>query len=229
LVVAGAFAWAVAVVVFLIPAAPQARLSRAAGAIGGRIGEVLTPAVLLLCLFFTLLGLSGGALSSFAIPALMAGHGVSSGAATAALTAYMTAAAAGVLAGGQLADRTKRHGDVAAACFAIAAVITLAIAVATLAAPVLVVAMGLTGFLFGIIQPSRDMLVRKAAPAGAAGRVFGIVSTGFNIGGILGPLLFGWLMDQGAPRAIFGAAVAFMAVTAVLALLEERRARLKAA
>ncbi len=63
--------------------------------------------------------------------------------------------------------------------------------------------MGLAGFLFGIIQPSRDMLVRKAAPPGAAGRVFGIVSTGFNIGGIFGPLLFGWLMDNGAPRGIF--------------------------
>jgi MFS family permease len=85
--------------------------------------------------------------------------------------------------------------------------------------------MGLTGFLFGIIQPSRDMLVRKAAPPGAAGRVFGIVSTGFNIGGIVGPLLFGWLMDVGAPRAIFGVAVAFMTVTAVLALAEERRPR----
>ena len=78
-------------------------------------------------------------------------------------------------------------------------------------------------FLFGVIQPSRDMLVRKAAPPGAMGRVFGIVSTGFNIGAVVGPLLFGWLMDRGAPRAIFGAAVAFLTVSAVLALIEERR------
>ena len=85
--------------------------------------------------------------------------------------------------------------------------------------------MGLTGIIFGMVQPSRDMLVRKAAPPGAAGRVFGIVSTGFNIGGIIGPLLFGWLMDHGHPRWIFGAAVIFMAATAVLGLLEERRDR----
>jgi MFS family permease len=67
------------------------------------------------------------------------------------------------------------------------------------------------------------MLVRKAAPPGSAGRVFGIVSTGFNIGGIVGPLLFGWLMDNGAPRAIFGVAVAFMIATAVFAVVEGRR------
>ena len=83
--------------------------------------------------------------------------------------------------------------------------------------------MGLAGIIFGMVQPSRDMLVRKAAPPGAAGRVFGIVSTGFNIGGIVGPMLFGWLMDHGEPRWIFGAAVIFMAITALFGLLEERR------
>ena len=71
--------------------------------------------------------------------------------------------------------------------------------------------MGFAGIIFGMMQPSRDMLVRRAAPPGAAGRVFGIVSTGFNIGGIIGPILFGWLMDHGEPRWVFGGAVVFMA------------------
>jgi MFS family permease len=228
LIAAGALAWAVAAVVFLMPAAPETRRAArpAQAAQAQRIRDVLTPAVLEMALFFTLLALSHAAMYSFSIPALMAGHGLSSGAATAALTAYLAAAAVGVLAGGQLADRTGRHGDVAAGGFALSALIALAIAVAPLPASVLVAAMGLTGFLFGIIQPSRDMLVRKAAPPGAAGRVFGIVSTGFNIGGVVGPLLFGWLMDRGEPRAIFGAAVVFMAATALLAVLEEHRPRL---
>jgi MFS family permease len=227
LVAAGAIAWAVAAVVLLTPAAPATRQAArpAAAAKGQRIADVLTPTVLGLALFFTLLALSHAAMYSFSIPALMAGHGVSSGVATAALTAYLAVSAIGVLVGGPLADRTQRHGLLAAAGFGLSALIALAIAVAPLPAPALVAAMGLTGFLFGIIQPSRDMLVRKAAPPGAAGRVFGIVSTGFNIGGIVGPLLFGWLMDVGAPRAIFGVAVAFMTVTAVLALAEERRPR----
>jgi predicted MFS family arabinose efflux permease len=228
-IVAGVCAWAVAALVFLVPAAPRARSAPAAASAPAKVGlrEILTPTVLGLALFFTLLALAGSAMSTFAIAALIAGHGVSSAVATTALTAYLTAAAVGVLAGGLLADRTSRHGHVAAAGFGVSAVLALAIAVAPLPVPALVAAMGLTGFLFGIVQPARDMLVRKAAPPGAAGRVFGIVSTGFNIGGIVGPALFGFLMDQGAPRWIFGSAVVFMVATAVLGLLEERRSRPK--
>ena len=44
---------------------------------------------------------------------------------TVALTAFLGASAVGVLAGSVLADRTSRHGQVAAACFAINAVIVL--------------------------------------------------------------------------------------------------------
>jgi MFS family permease len=88
-----------------------------------------------------------------------------------------------------------------------------------------VVAFGLAGFLSGVIMPSRDMLVRKAAPPGAAGSAFGIVSTGFNIGGIIGPMLFGWMMDHGAPRSVFAVACAFMAAIALFGFVEERRVK----
>jgi MFS family permease len=128
-----------------------------------------------------------------------------------------------VLAGGALADKTRRHGDVAAVGFGLAALAMLLVATLTLSVPALILAMGLSGFIFGLVQPARDMLVRRAAPPGSAGRVFGIVSTGFNIGGTVGPILFGWMMDNGSPRWVFGAAVIFMAMTALYGLLEERR------
>jgi MFS family permease len=83
--------------------------------------------------------------------------------------------------------------------------------------------MGLAGFLGGVIAPSRDMMVRNAAPPGAAGRAFGIVSTGFNFGGIVSPLLFGWIMDQHMPHWVFGASVGFMVLTVLLALVTERK------
>ncbi len=83
--------------------------------------------------------------------------------------------------------------------------------------------MGLAGLLSGVIQPSRDMLVRAAAPAGAIGRAFGIVTIGFSIGGMIGPMLFGWIMDRGPPRWIFGASALFMVLTVAAALVSDRR------
>jgi MFS family permease len=83
--------------------------------------------------------------------------------------------------------------------------------------------MGMAGFLSGMIAPSRDMLVRAAAPPGAVGRVFGIVTTGFNIGGTIGPMLGGLIMDHGQPRLVFYASVCFMLITVVMALSSEHR------
>jgi MFS family permease len=185
--------------------------------------SIVTPAIIVLTIFFMLLGLSNAGISNFGVVALMSGYGVTFSAANIALTAFLGASAAGVLAGGYLADRTKRHGNVAAACFAINAVIITVIATINLPTAVLTVAMGIAGFLGGVIAPSRDMLVRNAAPAGAAGRAFGIVSTGFNFSGILSPLLFGWIMDQSLPHWVFGASVAFMVLTVLLALVTDRK------
>jgi MFS family permease len=153
----------------------------------------------------------------------MGAYGLPFSTANLALTAFLTASAFGVLGGGFVADITRRHGDFAAAGFAVNAMIMLLIGTIGLAAPVVVAAMGLAGFLSGMIMPSRDMLVRAAARPGAMGRAFGIVSIGLSTGGMIGPMLFGWIMDSGAPRWVFGASVVFMTLTVVLALLTERR------
>jgi MFS family permease len=177
----------------------------------------------MLTVFFMLLGLSNSGISAFGVVALMTGYGLLFSTANIALTAYLGASAIGVLAGGFLADRTHRHGDVAAACFAANVAIVVLIAMFTPPSILLIAMMTLAGFLGGVIAPSRDMLVRKSAPPGAAGRAFGIVSTGFNMSGIVSPLLFGWIMDQSMPRGVFWLAACFMALTVLLVLLTERR------
>lgn len=219
---------AVAIVLLLLPN-PQAASARqsprpaAGGGAGkGALAGILTPTILSLTLFFALLALSNSAITNFSAVAMIAGKDMTLVGANAALTAYLTMAAIGVLAGGWLADRTQRHGDVAAVGFGLTAAIVALVAVLSLPTPVVVLALGLAGFLSGMIMPSRDMLVRKASPPGAAGRVFGIVSTGFNIGGTVGPLLFGWIMDNASPLWIFGAAVVFMSATALYGLIGDR-------
>jgi len=186
---------------------------------------LLTPAVLSLVGFFVLLSLSSGALTNYSAVALVSMYGVSFSAANAALTAFLFATAIGVLAGGFIADATKRHGDVAACGFGAAAVLILAVGTVDLGPVFMVVAMGSAGFLSGMISPSRDMLVRAASPPGAFGRVFGIVTTGFNIGGTIGPMIGGWIMDHNLPRWVFYSSVLFMALTAAMGLASEWRAR----
>jgi MFS family permease len=185
--------------------------------------SVLTPTLITLTIFFMLLGLSSAGINNFGVVALMNGYGETFSIANVALTTFLGASAVGVLFGGYLADRTHRHGQVAAACFGIEAIIMILIATMTLPPVLLIAAMTTAGFLGGVIAPSRDMLVRNAAPPGAAGRAFGLVSTGFNFSGILSPILFGWIMDQSMPRWVFGASACFMVVTVLLALWTDRK------
>jgi MFS family permease len=223
LIVAGAVGPAVALLLIAVRIPDASSADRKNDGASAPQQSVITPAIIVLTIFFMLLGLSNAGISNFGVVALMSGYGVTFSAANIALTAFLGASAAGVLAGGYLADRTKRHGNVAAACFAINAVIISIIATISLPTAVLTAAMGIAGFLGGVIAPSRDMLVRNAAPPGAAGRAFGIVSTGFNFSGILSPLLFGWIMDQSMPHWVFGASVAFMVLTVLLALVTDRK------
>ncbi|HEY0849194.1 MAG TPA: MFS transporter [Bradyrhizobium sp.] len=223
LMVAGAFGPAVAMLMMAM-SLPDARAAE------HRHGEapkqnILTPTIMVLTIFFMLLGLSSAGINNFGVVALMSGYGVAFGTANLALTCFLGASAVGVLAGGFLADRTERHGQVAAACFAVNAAIVLVIAVITLPPLLLTTLMTIAGFLGGVIAPSRDMLVRNAAPPGAAGRAFGIVSTGFNFSGILAPLLYGFIMDQHMPHWVFGASVVFMLMTVLLALVTDRNAK----
>jgi MFS family permease len=223
LIVAGAVGPLVALFLIIVGIPDAGATQRGAEGAGKSRQSVITPALMVLTVFFLLLSLSSAGINNFGVVALMSGYGASFSTANIALTAFLGASAIGVLAGGFLADRTQRHGQVAAACFAINAGLVLIIALVALPSLVLTLAMGLAGFLGGVIAPSRDMLVRNAAPPGAAGRAFGIVSTGFNVGGIISPLLFGWIMDQNLPHWVFGVSAVFMVLTVVLGLVTDRR------
>jgi MFS family permease len=222
LIVAGAVAPLVALLLVAAGVPDASSADRKIDGVHPPRQSVITPALMMLTIFFMLLSLSSGGIGTFGVVALMSGYGESFSAANVALTAFLGFSAVGVLAGGFLADHTSRHGQVAGLCFAINAAIVLVIAVVTLPSLLLTAAMALAGFFGGVIAPSRDMMVRNAAPPGAAGRAFGIVSTGFNLGGIVSPLLFGWIMDQNLPHWVFGASVVFMVMTVLLALVTDR-------
>jgi MFS family permease len=179
---------------------------------------LLSPPILASLLFFMLLSFANGGLQNFSVVALGALHGTTAITANAALTGNLLLSATGVLIGGWIAGRTTRHGMIAALGLAVSALAIVLLGFVEPGTLLLLALMALAGLCSGAIMPARDMLVRAVTPPGAFGRVFGFVTNGFNIAGIVSPLVFGALMDHGAPRAVFFliAACSLAAVATVL-------------
>ncbi|MBI4366190.1 MAG: MFS transporter, partial [Deltaproteobacteria bacterium] len=119
--------------------------------------------------------------------------------------------------------RTSRHGMVTTLGLAAIALLAVLIANVDLGTLPLIAAMTFSGFFFGVIMPSRDMIVREITPPGSFGKVFGFVTTGFNIGGIVSPLIFGAIMDHGSPRLVFLTVAAFSLIAVVTVATRPRR------
>lgn len=221
LIAAGLLAPLAAIGLLFVPRHRREAHAAAAGAAGPT--RIFTPLILSLTGFFVLFSLSMTGINNFSVAALTTGAGISLGFATTILSACLMMSTLGILAGGVLADRTAHHGAVAAFGFVLTALLVGAVAIVPMAGSTILITMAVAGFLSGIIQPSRDMIVRAACPPGAAGRVFGVVTTGFNIGAAIGPLLFGVALDHGHPMMVFGLTAIVMAITALASVLAERR------
>ena len=173
--------------------------------------------------YFVLLTASTSGIQTFAVPALGAIYGAPLVLATGALTVYLVGNASGVLTGGFLADRATRHDLVAAGGVLCAAALTTLLASGTLPLGAVSSVMALTGFSMGVTAPSRDMLVRAATPRGSSGKVFGFVYSGLDVGSLIAPPIYGWFLDRGQPRAMFGVIAAVMLVMIATVVQVRRR------
>ena len=180
--------------------------------------------VMLNLLFFVLIAAVSVGVQSYSIVALEALRGVPISFGTTALTVYLLLSALAVLMGGWITARTDRHDLVAMIGLAVSGLALLPVAFFDLGSALLLFFMGLSGFFNGALQPSRDMIVRQVTPPGAFGRVFGFVTTGFNIGGIIAPPAFGYMMDSGSPQAIFivSGLLSLAAIPTVMATVANR-------
>ena len=178
-----------------------------------------TKPMLMMFLFFSLTATATAGIMAFSVVANVTLHGAGEIAATGVLTAHLMASAVGVLIGGWLADRVQRHNFVTgSAIFAMAAMFLL-LAWDGIGFAVMTAGMALGGLFYGISSPSRDVLVKQATPGGSAGITFGFTSTGLSVGNLLGPLVFGLIMDAGQPRLFYVALAAVIAVSIVAVVL----------
>jgi MFS family permease len=200
--------------------APPHPDARGAG-VRGNVALLLQWPLVMCFAYFLVQTMATVGLQTLAPGTLNAAFGVPLPLALSTVTAYVLGGAAGILAGGFLAARTARHDRVAIAGLASAAALTLVVAAGP-AAAMFVPLFAAIGFAVGATGPSRDMIVRNATPHGASGRVYGFVYSGLDIGGTLGPVLFGLMLDHALSQQVF-VVIALLYVVAIATVAEARR------
>lgn len=184
-----------------------------------------SPAILFLFLYYCMNTLAGGGLRNFAVAGLVETHAAAATTANAAFTAFLVASAAGVLLGGWLADYSKRHEMIAAVGLAISAGVLVLVGAYSLPVIALVVIFSFAGLTNGMIGPARDMLIRRASPKGAIGKVFGFVFSGQTIGQAVAPLVFGFMIDSGVPAWIFYTSAIFTLLCMIVVLISAKHSK----
>jgi len=184
----------------------------------GSLALFRQPPILLCFAYFCIYTIAIVGLQTFLPTSLNAALDIPLAVATSALTAWLLGSTAGTVVGGALVTHTRRHDRVAATGLLVGAVLVLVLATWGPARDLVLPLLALTGFAIGCTGPSRDMIVRGATPPGAAGRVYGFVYSGLDLGGVLGPVAFGFLLDHGAAREVFlvAAGCFFVAIATVV-------------
>ena len=176
------------------------------------------PAVWLSFAFFLTSALGFGGIQTFGPEAARVLHDVPTAWVALCLTAFMLASAAGTLIGGFVAANPDHAERIVAGGFAVAAVISLILAYSPAPGWMVPGLFALMGLGFGTAGPARDLLVRKASPPGATGRVYGLVYSGLDTGLAISPAIFGTFMDGGHPAWVWLGIAVFQVLLIVNAL-----------
>ncbi|MGH8765114.1 MAG: MFS transporter [Burkholderiales bacterium] len=191
---------------------------------GGGLAQdlrVLTSMPVLMCFgYFILVSVAFVAMQNFGVTSTMALYHIGATFAATVLTSYLLGGAVGILTGGFVASHTARHDLVAVAGMSVSAFFMFAIAAAWLPAAWLPVLAAGAGFASGLTNPSRDLIVRNTTPPGSTGKVYGFVYSGLDVGSMVTPIYFGWLLDGGRPSIVFYTVVvsAILTIATVLNL-----------
>ncbi len=204
------------------PESPRNARSGGLGGLRAGIGLLVSTPILLCFLFFIIMNTAFTGVRAFAPSALVGIYSMPLATANGALTGFILGGAAGILAGGVLADRLGARSITAVIGLLGSGAMLLMAGNGSLPIALLVGVLTMAGFLRGIVQGTRDLMVHAATPHGDHGKVFAFVSTGAHIGTAIMPLVFGLVMDAGRPDLVFLIA-GILAVLAVATFLTVRR------
>lgn len=204
--------------------------ARAAAAASGEspFAYLKLPAVWMCFAFFFFSTVALSAIQNFASTVLHLMYDLPLTQTALVVTGFMLCGAVGMVGGGFLAQRTQRLEKIIATFLLLAAACLALVATGWLPGTLALVVASVAGFGHGLAGPSRDMLIKRATPAGATGRVYGTVYSGLDSGFAVAAPMFGWMMDhQLHSQVFFGAslalAVSVLAASAVGVQLHHKR------
>lgn len=182
---------------------------------------VLSPTILALLGFVFVIHFATSGVQTFMVVLFDRAYGLGTGAGNTALAVYAAMTALGVLAGGGLADRLAPRRIVVVALVA-AAVLTGAGAALPIGfvGPGIITgaaAFGGVGLCYGVALTSRDSLIDARSTDEATGKSFGFVHTGIPLGVLVGPVVFGLLIDAAGARVAYGGMAALLVLAALVA------------
>ena len=171
---------------------------------------LLTFPILMCFLYFILHQMGGGGVRTFLVAALNDMYGTPAIVGALALSAFTLGSVFGILSGGLVADRFGPRIWTAAATLIPGALIIALLGWVDIQGSLLVALLALSGFLIGLLIPSRDLLLRSVTPPGSMGKVMGFASTGSNMGGALIPVVLGYAMDTAGGHWVFWISAMFI-------------------
>lgn len=177
------------------------------------------PSVWLCFAFFFWSTCAMSAIQNFASPSLRAVYGLPLSVTALIVTGYMLCGAAGMLVGGFLVGRVQRLEKVISICMLGSAVLLALVGTGWLPGIGAVIVASIAGLGTGLAGPSRDMLIKRAAPEGATGRVYGTVYSGLDLGFALAAPVFGWMLDHQMYLGIFYGSAAALVLSVLSAMV----------
>jgi len=169
----------------------------------GAFAFLRLPAVWLCWAFFFLSMASTSSLQSFAPSALFNIYQVPLNVGSYYITLLALGSASGVLFGGYLAAKLQAPERIVSSCLSVTIAMCFLLGSGFISDALIPILFFTLGFGYGVVAPSRDLLVKTVTPKGVAGRVYGIVYSGIDLGAAVGPFIFGFFMDAGLPKALF--------------------------
>ena len=192
-------------------AGPGAGRSLTAGVEAHPLAFLKLPVLWMCFAFFFVITAALAAIQTFSGPALQALYGLPLAASATVVTGFTLLGALGMVLGGFLSAKVDRLELTIGVAMSLSAALMLVVASGAVSGSVAVGLCVLAGLGSGLAGPSRDMLIRRATPPGATGRVYGTVYSGLDAGFAVAAPVFGWLLDHHLPAGVFaGAAIAWM-------------------